>query len=367
MRLERHGSDGARFGDEAALSVANRCQGSFCARSGWRASGAEISHGEEKRGLAAAGRALAQTRGLHPLFDGHDSGRPAGAGWVGCTRAADAGDRSDGQGGTSCGGWAVGARRARTGADPRSECRPPARWRRASGRRSLPAADAARLGGRRCRTVPGVALPERGSSGRRHRGAARTRRIVYRSAQAASIRPDSFWAQVERVIECSVRDWTFLRPPGFARQPLCGRIRSGAACRALVYGQAARSLIDERDIAAVAVRALIEDGHSGKRYVLAGPETIPRLGTSARSGRRSTEGYGRRRSPPRMSRTGSPASPKRPWRPGRGLSTRRRSSPRRSARLQAAPHANSPNRRATTRGLPITAACGTARPPTPAR
>jgi nucleoside-diphosphate-sugar epimerase len=31
------------------------------------------------------------------------------------------------------------------------------------------------------------------------------------------------------------------------------------------YGQAARSLIHERDIAAVAVRALTEDGHVGAR------------------------------------------------------------------------------------------------------
>jgi uncharacterized protein YbjT (DUF2867 family) len=40
------------------------------------------------------------------------------------------------------------------------------------------------------------------------------------------------------------------------------------------YGQAARSLIHERDIAAVAVRALTEDAHTGARYVLSGPETL---------------------------------------------------------------------------------------------
>jgi uncharacterized protein YbjT (DUF2867 family) len=39
-------------------------------------------------------------------------------------------------------------------------------------------------------------------------------------------------------------------------------------------GRAARSLIDERDIAAAAIRALTEDGHVGKRYVLTGPEAI---------------------------------------------------------------------------------------------
>ena len=40
------------------------------------------------------------------------------------------------------------------------------------------------------------------------------------------------------------------------------------------YGQAARSLIHERDIADVAVRALTEEGHADARYVLTGPETL---------------------------------------------------------------------------------------------
>jgi uncharacterized protein YbjT (DUF2867 family) len=40
------------------------------------------------------------------------------------------------------------------------------------------------------------------------------------------------------------------------------------------FAAAARALIDERDIAAVAVRALTEDGHAGARYVLSGPEVL---------------------------------------------------------------------------------------------
>ncbi len=40
------------------------------------------------------------------------------------------------------------------------------------------------------------------------------------------------------------------------------------------YGQARRSLIHEHDIAAVAVRALTEDGHAGARYVLTGPQAL---------------------------------------------------------------------------------------------
>lgn len=41
-----------------------------------------------------------------------------------------------------------------------------------------------------------------------------------------------------------------------------------------VYGGAGRSLIHEADIAAVAVRALTEDGHTGKAYPLTGPEVV---------------------------------------------------------------------------------------------
>ena len=40
------------------------------------------------------------------------------------------------------------------------------------------------------------------------------------------------------------------------------------------YLSAPTAPIDERDIAAVAVRALTDDGHAGKEYVLTGPESL---------------------------------------------------------------------------------------------
>ena len=46
------------------------------------------------------------------------------------------------------------------------------------------------------------------------------RRIVYLSAQAAGGRPDSMWGRVERAIEGSAAEWTFLRPTGFATNTL---------------------------------------------------------------------------------------------------------------------------------------------------
>jgi uncharacterized protein YbjT (DUF2867 family) len=100
-------------------------------------------------------------------------------------------------------------------------------------------------------------------------------RVVYLSAQPAGERPGSFWALAERAVEDSGVAWTFLRPTGFASNTLmwADQIRAGDVVR-WPFGAAARALIDERDIAAVAVRALTEDGHAGARYVLSGPAVI---------------------------------------------------------------------------------------------
>jgi uncharacterized protein YbjT (DUF2867 family) len=80
---------------------------------------------------------------------------------------------------------------------------------------------------------------------------------------------------VEQAIERSGAEWTFLRPTGFAANTLmwADQIRESGVVR-WPYGRAARSLIHERDIAEVGVRALTGDGHAGQRYVLSGPEAI---------------------------------------------------------------------------------------------
>jgi uncharacterized protein YbjT (DUF2867 family) len=105
--------------------------------------------------------------------------------------------------------------------------------------------------------------------------ARRVRHVVYLSAEAAAGDPESFWAVLERLIRDSGVAWTFLRPTGFAKNTLSWveQTRVDGVVRQ-PYGQAARSLIDERDIAAVAVRTLTEDGHDGHTYVLTGPGTV---------------------------------------------------------------------------------------------
>lgn len=120
--------------------------------------------------------------------------------------------------------------------------------------------------------------------------ARRVPRIVFLSAQAAGARPGSFWATMERLIEQSRTDWTFLRPTGFAANTLmwAEQIRTRGVVR-WPYGAAARSLIHESDLAAVAVAALTEPGHAGRKYVLTGPEAI----TQASQARLIGEAVGR--------------------------------------------------------------------------
>ncbi|MDQ3610240.1 MAG: NAD(P)H-binding protein [Actinomycetota bacterium] len=103
-------------------------------------------------------------------------------------------------------------------------------------------------------------------------------RIVYLSAAAAGEQPDSFWTAIEREIQGAAAEWTFLRPVGFAANTLmwADQIRSGNVVR-WPYGAARRALIHERDIAAVAARALTEDGHAGQRYVLTGPDSLTQI------------------------------------------------------------------------------------------
>jgi uncharacterized protein YbjT (DUF2867 family) len=111
-------------------------------------------------------------------------------------------------------------------------------------------------------------------------------RVVYLSAQPAGERPGSFWALTERAVEDSGVAWTFLRPTGFASNTLmwADQIRSGNVVR-WPFGAAARALIDERDIAGVAVRALTENGHAGARYVLSGPAVLTQAEQLAAIGR----------------------------------------------------------------------------------
>jgi uncharacterized protein YbjT (DUF2867 family) len=97
------------------------------------------------------------------------------------------------------------------------------------------------------------------------------RRVVYLSS--AAVRDHE--RQAEQLIDRSGLEWTMLRPHAFAANTLRwgAQIRADAVVRE-AYGQAAMSLVHERDIAAVAVRALTRDGHAGAVYELTGPQSL---------------------------------------------------------------------------------------------
>lgn len=79
----------------------------------------------------------------------------------------------------------------------------------------------------------------------------------------------------EKRIEASGMAWTFVRPTGFMSNALAwaGSIKS----QGVVYGNGGdgkMSVVDPRDIAAVAVKALTEPGHENKAYSITGPEAL---------------------------------------------------------------------------------------------
>jgi len=117
-----------------------------------------------------------------------------------------------------------------------------------------------------------------------HRIARHARRIVLLSAPIKTPHPlfqqpnpqRVLVEQIERLIETSGVEYTFLRPGMFATNALgwwAPQIRAGDVVR-WPYADVPTAPIHERDVAAVAVRALCENGHAGAEYVLTGPQSL---------------------------------------------------------------------------------------------
>jgi uncharacterized protein YbjT (DUF2867 family) len=114
--------------------------------------------------------------------------------------------------------------------------------------------------------------------------AGHAQRMVYLSAPIKTPHPlfqqpnaaRDLAVRIEQLIENSGLEWTFLRPGMFAANALRWwrpQTRAGDLVR-WPYLAAPTAPIDERDIGAVAVRALCEEGHAGAEYVLTGPESL---------------------------------------------------------------------------------------------
>ena len=128
------------------------------------------------------------------------------------------------------------------------------------------------------------AAPPGAVAGALERIAKHIRRIVFLTAPLKT--PHPFFQQpnpsrdlterIERLIEASGVEWTFLRAglfAGNARHFWGPQIRAGDVVR-WPYLDARTAPTDERDLAEVAVRTLCEDGHAGAEYVLTGPESL---------------------------------------------------------------------------------------------
>ncbi|WP_037681473.1 NAD(P)H-binding protein [Streptomyces griseus] len=86
----------------------------------------------------------------------------------------------------------------------------------------------------------------------------------------------------ERALRESGAEWTVLRPSSFASNTLSWARPIGAGEPVPnLTGDGLQGVIDPRDVAEVAVRALVEERHTGRTYTLTGPETISVPGQAA--------------------------------------------------------------------------------------
>ncbi|WTX12813.1 SDR family oxidoreductase [Streptomyces sp. NBC_00005] len=79
----------------------------------------------------------------------------------------------------------------------------------------------------------------------------------------------------EESVRASGLEWTVLRPSAFASNTLtwAQALREGIPAPNMM-GDGRQGVVDPRDIADIAVTALLEPGHSGRTYTLTGSETL---------------------------------------------------------------------------------------------
>ncbi|HEX6563796.1 MAG TPA: SDR family NAD(P)-dependent oxidoreductase [Chthoniobacterales bacterium] len=82
--------------------------------------------------------------------------------------------------------------------------------------------------------------------------------------------------EAEQMLESSGISWSHLQPTDLARfniRSLLPTVEEQGVFYSSI-GQGRVALVDEEDVAAVAVAALTESGHEGKKYVLTGPKAV---------------------------------------------------------------------------------------------
>ncbi len=93
------------------------------------------------------------------------------------------------------------------------------------------------------------------------------------------------FAETDELLEGSGLDWTLLHPHAFMQNLLAsaGTVKS----EGVIYGcsgDGRLGTVDVRDIAAVAAACLTEPGHTGRTYVLTGPEALSYAEMAAKLG-----------------------------------------------------------------------------------
>jgi uncharacterized protein YbjT (DUF2867 family) len=103
------------------------------------------------------------------------------------------------------------------------------------------------------------------------------KRIVMLSAKGVE-NSEADLRQVEKYLEASGLEYTILRPAWFFQNFNTGQLEYIRQAGAIIEpsGDGKTSFIDTRDIAAVAVKALNENGHHGKAYALTGSKAHDR-------------------------------------------------------------------------------------------
>lgn len=89
--------------------------------------------------------------------------------------------------------------------------------------------------------------------------------------------PETWWNHVREDVENSGLEWTHLWPGEFMENftMWAHQLRRGDVVRD-AYPAAANAAVCMDDIAAIAAKALLDEGHIGQSYLLTGPETLSR-------------------------------------------------------------------------------------------
>ena len=97
------------------------------------------------------------------------------------------------------------------------------------------------------------------------------KKIVYLSAMSAEA--GGVWGDVEAAVRQVTDDWTFLRVTGLATNALAWAPQVESGVVRAPYGQAKRSVVHERDVADMAVKAL-SGAHPTQIFLLTAPEAV---------------------------------------------------------------------------------------------